>query len=256
MQKIGKYEVNNIYNEDCYKAIKNIPDKSIDLIYIDIPYEITYSGGGCLQARFNDKLRNTLSNNNNLTKGIDYSIFDEFVRILKYIYIYIWCSKSQIYDIMNYFVNKGCNYQILVWVKDNAVPFGNLTFLSDKEVCLCFYEKGAKFNTGWEHKNTWYLSHINYADKKEYDHPTIKPLEFVKNHILNSSKEGDVVLDCFMGSGTTAVACKELGRNYIGFELNPTYWQIAVDRVNGISQKDKRIKETGQLSLFDLEENK
>ncbi len=99
MQKLGKYEINNIYNEDCYEAIKNIPDKSIDLIYIDIPYEITYSGGGCLQARFNDKLRNTLSNNNNLTKGIDYSIFDEFIRILKNIYIYIYGVQNLKYTI-------------------------------------------------------------------------------------------------------------------------------------------------------------
>ena len=118
---------------------------------------------------------------------------------------------------------------------------------------MCFYESGAKFNDGWEHKATYYISSINTQDKKEFEHPTIKPLEFVKNHILNSTQEGDVVLDCFMGSGTTAVACKELGRNYIGFELNPKYWQIALDRVNGISQKDKRIKETGQMSIFDFD---
>ena len=57
-----------------------------------------------------------------------------------------------------------------------------------------------------------------------------------------------------MGSGTTAVACKELGRNYIGFELNPEYYQIAVDRVNGISQKDKRLKEKGINTIFDYME--
>ena len=91
-------------------------------------------------------------------------------------------------------------------------------------------------------------------DKNLYDHPTIKPLDFVKSHILNSTKEGDIVLDCFMGSGTTAVACKELGRNYIGFELNPQYYQIAVDRVNGISQKDKRLKEQGVNTIFDYME--
>jgi DNA modification methylase len=55
-----------------------------------------------------------------------------------------------------------------------------------------------------------------------------------------------------MGSGTTAVACKELGRNYIGFELNPKYWQIAVDRVNGLSQKDKKLKEAGIMNIFDF----
>ena len=70
--------------------------------------------------------------------------------------------------------------------------------------------------------------------------------------VINSTQEGDLVLDCFMGSGTTAVACKELNRNFIGFELNPKYWQIAVDRVNGLSQKDKRIKESGIMDIFDF----
>ena len=65
---------------------------------------------------------------------------------------------------------------------------------------------------------------------------------------------GGVILDSFMGSGTTAVACKELGRNYIGFELNKRYYQIAVDRLNGISQKDKRLKEQGVNTIFDYME--
>ena len=74
----------------------------------------------------------------------------------------------------------------------------------------------------------------------------------IKNHILNSTKENDVVLDCFAGSGTTLVAAKELNRQYIGFEINPKYYQIAVDRLNGISQKDKRLKESGIQTIFDF----
>lgn len=125
--------------------------------------------------------------------------------------------------------------------------------MSDTEYCLIFREDGTSVNYGtYETKSKYYISEINKKDKELYDHPTIKPLNVVKNHIINSTKEGDIVLDCFMGSGTTAVACKELGRNYIGFELNPVYWQIAVDRVNGITQQDKRIKEKGQMSIFDL----
>ena len=63
------------------------------------------------------------------------------------------------------------------------------------------------------------------------------------------------MLDAFMGSGTTAVACKELNRNFIGFEINPEYYQIAVDRINGISQIDRRIKQTGQTDIFDFLED-
>lgn len=91
---------------------------------------------------------------------------------------------------------------------------------------------------------------INIKDKDNFEHPTIKPLDEVKKRILNSTKEGDIVLDCFMGSGTTAVACKELGRHYIGFEMNPKYYQIALDRLNGLTKEDREKRESGQMSLF------
>lgn len=80
-------------------------------------------------------------------------------------------------------------------------------------------------------------------DKKHFLHPTIKPLKIIKNIVGNSSKEGDIVLDPFIGSGTTAVACKELGRHYIGFEINPKWVKIAKDRLN---KKDA----DGQIKFF------
>ena len=85
---MSKYEVNNIYNVDCYKAIKEIPDKSIDLVYIDIPYLIESGGGGYskLGQRINKINKKDLAN---ISQGIDYSIFDELVRVMKYIYIYM-----------------------------------------------------------------------------------------------------------------------------------------------------------------------
>ena len=61
---------------------------------------------------------------------------------------------------------------------------------------------------------------INVKDKKEYPHPTIKPLNVIKTLIGNSTRPGDIVLDPFLGSGTTAIACMELGRKYIGYEIN------------------------------------
>lgn len=70
-----------------------------------------------------------------------------------------------------------------------------------------------------------------------YKHPTIKPLDIIKNLIINSSQEGDTVLDCFMGSGTTGVACKELNRNFIGMEINEEYYQIAKDRILGNNEQ-------------------
>jgi DNA modification methylase len=82
-------ELDKIYNEDCYKGIKKIPDKSIDLVYIDIPYLI--DDGGCSDndlSRRAQRLRNVELND--IRKGIDYSIFDELCRVMKRIYIYIY----------------------------------------------------------------------------------------------------------------------------------------------------------------------
>ncbi len=80
-------------------------------------------------------------------------------------------------------------------------------------------------------------------DKAKFEHTTIKPLQIITNIITNSSSEGNIVLDPFMGSGTTAVACKNLGRQFIGFEKNPKWHKIAEDRLNN-------IQANGQISMF------
>lgn len=104
----------------------------------------------------------------------------------------------------------------------------------------------------YELKSKWYEAPINKSDKDLYDHPTIKPLDLVKRHLLHTTQKGDVVLDAFLGSGTTAVASKEIGRNYIGFEIDENYYNIAVDRLKGITQIERREKEDGILNIFDF----
>ena len=73
--------------------------------------------------------------------------------------------------------------------------------------------------------------------KNLYNHPTIKPLELVKRRINNHSETNDIIADFFLGSGTTCVAAKELNRQYIGFEIDKQYYDIAVKRLNGINAK-------------------
>src|SRR5690606_10509971 len=83
----------------------------------------------------------------------------------------------------------------------------------------------------YQTKFTYYLTSLNQKDKKIYNHPTIKPLNIIQNFIINSSKEGEIVLDPFMGSGTTAIACMNTNRNYIGFELDKGYYDIILERI-------------------------
>lgn len=148
---------------------------------------------------------------------------------------------------MHYFLNKyDCFFDILFWGKTNPTPASNNLFLNNVEYLLVFREKGTYFSKQYELKSKYFISPLNKADKDLYNHPTIKPLEMVKNHILNSTKENDLILDPFVGSGTTCVACKELGRKYLGFEINEDYYKIACDRLNGINQK-------GQTDLFNTD---
>jgi len=229
--------------------IKELPNKSVDCVYIDIPYEMQSGGkgGGAFGNRIHNLIRKDMKN---IIEGINYSIFDEIKRVLKKINIFIWCNKQQIFNIMNIF--KDYSLEILVWAKDNPTPFTNNVWLSDLEYCLYFRESGVKLNDGYEIKSKWYQSPINKKDKDLYDHPTIKPLELVKRHLLHATQENDIVLDCFLGSGTTAEASLLTNRRYIGFEINEEYYNIAVNRLNGISQKDVREKELGIQNIFDL----
>ena len=242
---IGEYELNNIYCEDSYEAIKNIPDKSVDLIMTDPPYLIENTNGGK-----NNGLGRSITNTNNqleqgiLTNGVENDILIEMLRIMKKPNIYIWCNHKQIPQYLDFFVNKhGLSFDIIIWNKTNAVPLFNNKYMTDKEYCLYFRGGGYCNPKDYESAKTVYYQPINISDKKIFNHPTIKPLNIVKTLIENSSKEDYIVFDPFMGSGTTAVAAKEIGRNFIGFEIDKDFHKIAVDRVNGINVH-------GQTSIF------
>ena len=173
---------------------------------------------------------------NNFKDGFNLSILDEFIRISKSMNIFIWCNKFLVKNLLNYFIDKkGCTkYEILCWCKTNPIPMTNNVWLSDIEYCLWFGETETILNDGYDFKSKFYVSAINKRDKDKYKHPTIKPLELVKKHILHTTQKNDIVLDCFSGSGTTCVAAKELGRQFIGIEIDPEYHKISLDRLNGI----------------------
>lgn len=241
---------NKIICGNCNELIKNLPDKSIDLIYTDVPYD--YGSSGKSHKENESGLSKRKSNNYNdlsdmdITLGFDYSILDEFCRVEKKILIYIWCSKAQIKPLMDYYVDKkGCQYNIFCWTKTNPIPAINNSFLSDIEYLLMFFEPGACgfYSNDVHDRCKWYNSPINVKDKDKFEHPTIKPVVFVERQIRCSCPEGGIVLDPFMGSGTTGVACKNNNRNYVGFEISPKYAEIADKRLHGELAN-------GQLSMF------
>lgn len=185
-----------------------------------------------------------------ISNGFDFEILDELLRVLKQVNIYVWCSKAQVRKLLDYFEDKGHFTDILMWHKTNPIPTCNNTYLSDTEYLIFAREPGVKVQGTYETKRKWYLTPLNQRDKALYNHPTIKPLEIIQNLIINSSNEGDIVLDSFLGSGTTAVAAATLNRHYIGFELNPEYYEICQKRLAEIGQGHTADNE--QMNIFDF----
>ena len=219
-------KTNEIYNIDCMEGLKLIDDNSIDLVIIDPPYLLNIN-----------KVKNVSNMNKyandllNLKDGFDLKVLDLLIQKMKKINIYIYCSKRQVKDLLNYFSNKNCNHEILTWHKQNPSPLINNNYLPDTEYILFFREKGVKLYGNYHTKRKYYISLTNKIDKKKYKHPTIKPLELIEYHIENSSKEGDLILDCFAGSGTTLVGAINKNRRYIGFEIDKNYYEIAKKRI-------------------------
>ena len=240
-----------LLNGNSYELIKQLPDKSVDLVVTDPPYDFmtkhkseNYGGGGAfgtLGRAYHGELQN-----NNIINGIDIRVMlEELRRVMKKINIYIWCNKEQIYEYLTYF--KEYNMELLTWHKSNPIPTCNNKYLSDTEYLLFFRENGVKIYGTYETKGKYYVTPTNKADKDKYNHPTIKPLNIIENLVLNSSTEGQTVLDPFMGSGTTGVACKIHNRNFIGMEIDKTFYKTAEERITNTD-----IKTTlSQSSLFD-----
>ena len=229
--------INKITCGDCYELIKQLPDKSVDLIVTDPPYELETRGAGFHNKRdYYDELHEE-----GLSQGIDDNLLKEFVRVMKCVNIYLFCNKNQLRQYFDFFKDFNCD--LLVWYKTNPIPTVNNKYLSDLEYIFFAREKGVKLGGQYETLSKVYSSAVNKKDKEFFEHLTPKPLLLIKKLIKNSSNENDIVLDPFMGSGTTAVACKELNRRFVGFEIMQKYVDIANDRLNGIDKN-------GQISLF------
>lgn len=216
---------------DCLNLLKQLPDNSIDLVVTDPPYVIDNKGGGL----YTQEDKQYVKQLEGIKDGFSTEVLDELCRVMKNINIYLWCSQKQLFPLIEYFVEgKKCNFNLITWHKTNPIPACGNKYLTDTEYCLFFREKGVKIYGEFSTKFTYYVTPLNQKDKKLYNHPTIKPLDIIQNLVVNSSMEGELVLDPFLGSGTTAVACVNTNRHYIGFEKEPKYFDIACKRLNEV----------------------
>ena len=166
-----------------------------------------------------------------MAHGFDYdAYFNEFIRICKKVNLYIFCSNRQISKIMNWFEAKGYLVNLLVWHKTNAVPLVNKVYHSNAEYIICVRESGVTFNNLSVAECTKVFS-LPYPTDKDRFHPTQKPLQLFKILIKRKSNPNDLVLDCFSGSGTTAIACYKLKRNFICIEKDETFYKASIERL-------------------------
>lgn len=196
-----KYELNNFYNEDCLEAMKKIPDKYFDLAIVDPPYGI---GGG--------------SNTKNMNVDWDDKIpskeyFNELSRV----------SKNQIiwggnYMSMNIPFN---STHTIIWDKQNGD-----SFMSDGEIAFTSFNK----NTTKFYRLFW-MSNMMKSYEKPLIHPTQKPITLYEWLLKNYAKQGDKILDTHVGSASSLIACYNLGFDYIGFELDKEYYDLACKRI-------------------------
>lgn len=223
---------------DCLELMRKLPDGSVDLIVTDPPYEFHSGHGGGVfgteSREYHDELKG-------LDKGISNDVLKEFLRVLKAPNMYIWCNKNQIRQYLDFFEDEGCTYDILTWHKTNPVPTCCNKYLSDTEYCL-YFRRGAQLYGTYETKHKYWVSELNTRDKEFYDHPTIKPLDIIQQLVENSSLPGQTVMDPYMGSGTTGVACACCDREFIGYEIDPQYFETAKKRIEACMNTNKAMR--------------
>lgn len=222
---------------DCLELIKQVTSNSVDLILIDPPYEIsrpTNFQSGEETGRDTDRFRISMDFgewDKNFT-GLEV-VVKEAYRILRsggtMICFYdLWKIETlkKLYD-----NNKFKQVRFIEWLKTNPVPINSkINYLTNAREVAVSAIKGSKptFNSSYD--NGLY-SYPICAGKERTIHPTQKPLSLITDLVLKHSNEGDLVLDCFMGSGTTGVACKNTNREFIGMELDEKYYKIACERL-------------------------
>ena len=223
-----------IYNEDCLAGMQRMPDGCVNLVIADPPYDFKSTrGGGAFGSKSEDgsKGRAYHAELFPMSQGFTVDWLDEACRLCRIPNMYVFCSKDQLPQLLDYAVKRNLNYDLLTWHKPNPVPTCSNKYLSDTEYIVFVRGKGARVYGTYETKRKWWVQPVNTADKKLYGHPTVKPLSIIRQLIVNSSQEGGVILDPFIGSGTTAVAAIRERRHYIGFELDNKYYATAQERI-------------------------
>ncbi|MEE3344644.1 MAG: site-specific DNA-methyltransferase [Bacilli bacterium] len=243
----------DIHNIDSIQYMKTLTDNSIDCIATDPPYPVTSRGtsgnsGGMMQKDLNKQGKVFEFNDVNIS---DYA--PEFYRLLKDgSHCYVMTNHINLIEMLNTFVDCGFHFiKSLIWNKENKIM--GQYYMSQFEYIL-FFRKGY----GKPINNCGTSDILSIPNKKNKDiveggnlHDTEKPVKLMKILIENSTNESDVVLDPFMGVGSTGIACKESNRSFIGCEIDEHYFNIAKQRIESVKEFNiNKLKENNQMKLL------
>lgn len=240
-------ELNKIYNEDCFgeKGLCLIEDNSINLIITDPPYLHNKGGGKTHGTEGKSKIANSPMYSFDSFMMKDMSSFgernieellNEFKRIMKKMNCYIFCNDTLIPYYLNWALKNKKKFTILTWEKPLSILNRN-RFSQNLEYIIRIYDNGTALNlldiNKYPEKKQYYSKNQKLLQPKgkEKFHPTQKPSEYIKGLIELNSTENDVILDPFLGGGTTAIISKKLNRKYIGFEIEKKYFDISKKRL-------------------------
>lgn len=217
----------NLMHGDCLELMKSIPDGSVDLCVSDIPYKLT--GGGKGDGLNSKRPKGILKDNNQIVivpKFEDW--LPELYRVMKNgSHIYLMCNFKNLNDLMNKTQKVGFKHvNLLVWEKNNCTP--SQFYMKNCEYTLMVRKGSSKYINDIGSSKTVHKFENIIGNKV---HPTEKPIDLMEFYIKNSSNESEIVLDMFMGSGSTGVAAKNLNRAFIGIELDENYFNIAKQRI-------------------------
>lgn len=225
---------------DCLEGLKLIPDNSIDLIVTDPPYKITARGnagnsGGMMQKKLS--MKGKIFQHNDIEPE---QYIPEFYRILKdKSHCYIMTNHVNLQKMLNVATECGFKFiKSLIWNKGNKIM--GQYYMSQFEYILFFRKGGGKKINFCGTSDILSIPNKKTKDEKGQNlHDTEKPVELMRVLIENSSQDNEIILDPFMGIGTTVIACINTNRNFIGFEIDKQYYEIANKRIEETKGENK-----------------
>jgi DNA modification methylase len=215
-EPFSKSEYGLLYCGDCLEVMKGIPDKAVDVVLTDIPYNISQISNG---------LRNLNYGEWDYQTGKEEQWINAIVRMLSGVVI-VFCHKKQFSKIEQILDDSGYSTRTLIWKKPNPTVLNcDKLYIEATELAVYAKKPGGFYAPKYKHNV------FEYPSPVERVHPTQKPVQLFSSLVIDCSQQDSIVLDPFAGSGTTLVAAKQLGRKYVGIEISPDYCKIAEDRL-------------------------